>query len=350
MTSPLYSLQIGERRLSSHDPVYIVAEIGVNHDGKLELAKQLVDRAKAAGADAVKFQTFHTASSILQSAPKADYQTRQTGAGSQFEMVSKLQLPFDDFAVLSDYCAQAGIDFISTAFDQQALEFVIRLEPKCLKWPSGEIMNVKLLEQAAASGLPVFLSTGMATLAEIDVALSILRPRCDVAVMQCVSNYPARLEDQNLRTLPAFAQAFGCPVGFSDHTLGIEAALAARALGMCVLEKHMTLDRSAQGPDHAASMEPRDFGAMVQILRQLEQGLGDGVKRPVEDEMSTMAVARKSLVYAKDLSAGHRLGPDDLTAKRPGDGVSAAHFEMFVGTRLQRDVVSDAYVALGDVA
>jgi N-acetylneuraminate synthase/N,N'-diacetyllegionaminate synthase len=343
------SITIGNRRISANDPCYIIAEIGVNHDGDLDIAHEMIDAAKECGADAVKFQTFRTEANILADAPKADYQQRQTGEGSQFDMVRKLELGFDDFTALKQHCDSAGIEFLTTAFDPEALDFVLSLSPVCLKWPSGEITNLTLLRQAAASGLPILLSTGMASLAEIDRAVSELRGSCDFAVLQCVSDYPAALEDQNLRVLPAFASAFACPVGFSDHTLGSAAAIAARALGMAVLEKHFTLDAARPGPDHAASMEPAEFKAMVAVLRALETGLGDGIKRPVAAELSTRNVARKSLVFAGDLAAGHVLMPGDLLAKRPGDGLGPEHIDMVMGRVLLRDVAADQRVELGDL-
>ena len=321
----------------------------MNHDGDLDTAHRMIDVAHECGADAVKFQTFRTEANILTDAPKADYQQRQTGEGSQFDMVSKLELRFEDFIQLKRHCDTIGIKFLTTAFDPEALDFVLSMSPVCLKWPSGEINNLTLLRQAAASGLPVLLSTGMASLAEIDRAVLELRGKCDFAVMQCVSDYPAALEDQNLRVLPVFASAFACPVGFSDHTLGPVAAIAARTLGMAVLEKHFTLDAASAGPDHAASMEPADFKAMVATLRALEKGLGDGIKRPVEAELSTRNVARKSLVFARDLPAGHALGADDLLAKRPGDGLGPENIDMLMHRVLLHDVVADQRVGLGDL-
>ncbi|MEP3422611.1 MAG: N-acetylneuraminate synthase family protein [Erythrobacter sp.] len=343
------SIMIGNRRISAKDPCYIIAEIGVNHDGDIDVAHSMIDTAHACGADAVKFQTFRTEANILTTAPKANYQERQTGEGSQFEMVRKLELVFDDFAALQKHCDAIGIEFLTTAFDPEALDFVIGLRPACLKWPSGEITNLALLRQAARSGLPVLLSTGMAEMADIDRAVSELRRHCEFAVLQCVSDYPAALEDQNLRVLPAFASAFDCPVGFSDHTLGAAAAIAARALGMAVLEKHITLDAKRDGPDHAASMEPDAFKAMVATIRALEKGLGDGVKKPVAAELSTRMVARKSLVFARDFPAGHVLSPNDLLAKRPGDGLGPELVDAVVGAALHRDVMADGQVQWDDL-
>ncbi len=349
MHHPEPAITIGNRRISAIDPCYIIAEIGVNHDGDIDVAHAMIDAAHECGADAVKFQTFRTEANILIDAPKADYQQRQTGEGSQFDMVRKLELAFEDFTELKRHCDAIGIEFLTTAFDPAALDFVISLAPVCLKWPSGEITNLALLRQAASSGLPVLLSTGMASLGDIDRAVEELRGHCDYVTLQCVSDYPAALEDQNLRVLSSFASSFGCPVGFSDHTLGSAAAIAARALGMAVLEKHFTLDASSAGPDHAASMEPDEFKAMVATLRALEKGLGDGIKRPVTAELSTRKVARKSLVFANDLLAGHRLSAEDLLAKRPGDGLGPEHLDLIMGKRLLDDVAADQRVQLGDL-
>lgn len=333
------------------EPAYVIAEIGVNHNGDIALAHQMIDEAKAAGADAVKFQTFLTDELVLPAAPQAPYQARNMGHSSQSEMVRKLELPFADFVALKDHCSKVGIDFISTAFDPASLEFVISLKPRCLKWPSGEIDNWPLLRQAARSGLPVLLSTGMASMRDIAGALEQLGPACETVILQCVSNYPARIEDQNLRALPSLAAAFGRPVGLSDHTLGPYAAIAARALGMCVLEKHFTLDRTMPGPDHAASSEPEEFSEMVRLLRQIEHGLGDGLKRPLACEQEVKAVARKSLVYAADLPSGHMLSAADLTAKRPASGIAPDMIDIFIGQRLakkirQNDILEPADIAL----
>lgn len=334
-------LQIAGRRIAADAPTYVIAEIGVNHNGDPGLAHRMIDAAKRTGADAVKFQTYRTQDLVLESAAKAEYQNRTTGSGSQFDMLRALELPFEVFAELRDHCREAGIDFMSTAFDPISLDYVASLDPVCLKWPSGELTNRPLLRQARATGLPVMLSTGMGSLHEIAAAMDLMGPEAQVVILQCVSNYPARIEDQNLRVLPAMQAAFGCPVGFSDHTIGPYAAIAAKALGMAVLEKHFTLDRSMEGPDHSASIEPDDFTEMVGLLRQIEEGLGDGVKRPRPAEENVRAVARKSLVYRRDLPAGHVLGETDLIGKRPGGGVGLDQLELFTGRTLARAVSAD---------
>ena len=338
------AIKLGQRRIAADAPTYVIAEIGVNHNGDIDTAHKMIDAAKATGADAVKFQTFRTAELVLDSAEKAAYQQETTGNSSQKSMLSALELPFEDFVGLRDHCVEVGIDFMSTAFDPVSLEFVVSLDPVCLKWPSGELTNWPLLRQAQSSGLPIFLSTGMGSLSEISAALDQLGPDAQIAILQCVSDYPARIEDQNLRVLPAMQNAFGYPVGFSDHTIGPYAALAARALGMAVLEKHFTLDCSQPGPDHKASTKPAEFAEMIKILRQVETGLGDGLKRPVAVEQQTKKVVRKSLVYRKDLPKGHVLGVTDLTAKRPGSGVSPDQIDLFLGLSLGRAVACDDLV------
>jgi N,N'-diacetyllegionaminate synthase len=339
-------MKIGGRTISADGAAYVIAEIGVNHNGSVDLAHRMIDDAKAAGADAVKFQTFLTDEVILPGTAQAAYQAQRMGGGDQAEMVRALELGFADFAALHRHCAEVGMDFISTAFDPASLDFVISLGPACLKWPSGEITNWPLLRQAAAARLPVLLSTGMANMHDIAGALDQLGAGAEVAILQCVSNYPARLEDQNLRTLPALAAAFGCPVGLSDHTLGPYAAVAARALGMAVLEKHFTLDKAMPGPDHAASSEPAEFAELVRVLRAVEAGLGDGIKRPLACEENVKAVARKSLVYRADLPAGHVLRAADLTAKRPASGLAPDGVDMVVGQQLARAVRRDEMLAL----
>lgn len=345
----LPELQISGRRIAADAPTYVIAEIGVNHNGDAALAHKMIDAAKQTGADAVKFQTYRTQDLVLESSAKAEYQTQTTGLGNQFDMLRALELPFEVFADLRDHCREAGIDFMSTAFDPISLEHVASLDPACLKWPSGELTNWPLLRQAKALELPIMLSTGMGSLREIAAAVDLLGPDAELIILQCVSNYPARIEDQNLRVLPVMQAAFGCPVGFSDHTIGPYAALAAKALGMAALEKHFTLDNSMEGPDHAASIEPNDFTQMVSLLRQIELGLGDGVKRSSPNEENVRSVARKSLVYRHDLPAGHVLTENDLIGKRPGVGVGIDMLEQFIGRPLIKNALTDQLLEPGHV-
>lgn len=346
------SLSIGTRTLSERQPCYVIAEIGVNHNGNLDLAFKLVDAAKEAGADAVKFQTFDPDQLVRKDARKAAYQNAATGDGTQLQMLEKLALQIEDFAKLKDYCERLSIDFLSTAFDRKSLDAVVALNPKALKWPSGELSNTPLLRYAAKMGKPLLISTGMADMSEVSDAVELVRMagQPEIILLQCVSDYPAAIEQQNLRALTAMSDAFDLPVGFSDHTLGADAALAARALGICVLEKHITLDQSMQGPDHAASMEPKAFKDLIIRLRTIEHALGDGEKRPSPAELDTKGVARKSLLYRTDLPKGHVLTENDLIAKRPNDGLAPCHFDDFVGRVLNTDVSEDQKVSFHDVS
>jgi len=339
-------MRIGNRAVSARHPCFVIAEIGVNHNGDVDCARRLIDAAVAAGADAAKFQSFRTSELVTAAAPKAAYQERHTGSGGQAEMLAALELSPGDFAVLNDHCRDAGIEFISTAFDRQSLADVMSLRPNCLKWPSGELNNRPLLRQAAQSGLPIILSTGMAYLSEVAATLEFLAQEGsgDVAILHCVSAYPAALADQNLACIPNMAAAFQRPVGLSDHTDGPWAAIAARGLGMAIVEKHITLDRQMAGPDHAASMEPGPFAELVRVLREVEAGLGDGVKQPVASELGTRDVARKSLVFRSGLPAGHVLREEDLLAKRPAGGISPDLTETVTGRTLLRDVAADEQV------
>lgn len=347
----MQSVYFGERKICPENPCYIIAEIGVNHNGDIGLAHQLIDRARESGADAVKFQTFSTEALVRNNTKKAAYQETTTGGGSQNEMLKKLELTSENFTALKKHCDDSNIGFISTAFDQNSLSEIAKLDPVCFKWPSGEINNIAFLRQVAALQKPVLLSTGMASLAEVATAVETLQERSlqDIVILQCVSNYPARIEDQNLRTIPAMSSAFGVPAGFSDHTIGFSAALAARALGMSVLEKHFTLDCQLQGPDHKASIEPEEFALMTRTLRQVEAALGDGIKRSIAAEKNIKAVARKSLVFNRPLAEGHILKAGDLVAKRPNDGVSPDLLDLFVGRTLTCDVVPDQSLDLAHV-
>lgn len=335
-------ITLGERVISADSPCYIIAEIGINHNGNPGLAHQLIDAAINAGVDAVKFQTYVTDELVTHQAAQADYQVNNTGSkNSQADLLRQYELPFPVFTELYDHCRESHIDFISTAFDPVSLDFVLSLNPVCLKWASGELTNRPLLEQAAESGLPLLLSTGMGTITEISCAIDWLNNRMPLAILQCVSNYPAALEDQNLRAIQTLSMAFGCPTGFSDHTLGSHAAVAARALGMAVLEKHFTLDKTLPGPDHSASIESDEFKQLVQLIRAIEKGLGNGVKRPCATETNVSLVARKSLVYRNDLPAKHIIGLQDLTAKRPGTGLPPDQMALFIGRTLTEPVKRD---------
>lgn len=335
------AIRITGRTIGDAAPCFVIAEAGVNHNGSLALARRLVDAAKRSGADAIKFQTFHAEQVVAPGAPKAAYQKRTTGAReSQLEMGRKLQLPFAAFRKLAAYSRKRGILFLSTPFDHPSIDFLVSLRVPLLKVPSGELTNLPLLEHVARTGKPVIMSTGMADLKEVATAVRLLRRAGNrrLVLLHCVSNYPARAASVNLRAMHAMRAAFGVPVGYSDHTLGIEVALAAVALGACVIEKHLTLDRAMPGPDHKASLEPAEFGRMVRGLRAIEAAFGDGRKRRMPEEEDVARVARRSLVAARDIPAGARLRRHDVAILRPGTGLPPALHARLVGRRAGRKI------------
>lgn len=346
------TVELGGRRVGEGEPVLVVAEAGVNHNGSLDLALRLVDEAAAAGADAVKFQTFSAERVASAAAPKAAYQLETTDVGeTQLEMLRELELDVDAHAALAARCAERGILFLSTPFDEESVAVLDELDVPAVKIGSGELTNTFLLERVAATGRPVILSTGMADLEEVGVALDSLAAggAGAVVLLHCVSNYPAAPADANLRAMRTLADAFGVPVGFSDHTLGVETALAAVALGACVLEKHFTLDASLPGPDHRASLEPPALRALVQGLRAVSAALGDGVKRPAAAERENRLLVRRSIVAARALPAGTTLAREDVSALRPGDGIPPTRRDEVLGRRLRRDVEAGAQLAWEDL-
>lgn len=329
----------------------IIAEAGVNHNGDIELAKRLIDAAVDAEADLVKFQTFNVEQIASQNAPKADYQTRTTdGAQSQFAMLRQLELSADTHETLIAHCLNRNIGFFSTGFDIKSLNYLASLGAERFKVPSGEITNLPYLRHVGAFGKPVILSTGMATLGEIEAALELLEtagtPRAQITVLHCNTEYPTPMQDVNLRAMCSLRDAFGVAVGYSDHTQGIEVPIAAVALGATVIEKHLTLDRNLHGPDHKASLEPNEFAAMVSGIRNIEQAIGDGIKRPSSSEAKNKPIARKSLVAAKLIRAGECFTAENLTAKRPGSGISPMRWDEVIGQVAARDFVPDELITL----
>jgi N,N'-diacetyllegionaminate synthase len=313
----------------------------VNHNGRLDLALRLVDAAADAGANAVKFQTFRAEKIATRSAPKAEYQTRTTGAAeSQFEMLRKLELSAADHEVLAARCAERGVTFLSSPFDEESADLLEALDVPAFKVPSGELTNLPFLQYLARKRRPLIVSTGMATLAEVEAAVAAVRSAGGdrLALLQCVSNYPAAASDVNLRAMNTMAAAFGVPAGYSDHSTGNEVALAAVALGACIVEKHFTLDRSLPGPDHQASAEPAEFAALVAGIRIVEAALGDGDKRPAASERETARVARRSLVAAETIPQGSRLTVEMVTARRPGTGLPVDRLGELLGRRAVGEV------------
>lgn len=334
------------------DACYVIAEIGVNHNGSLDLARRLIDVAVDAGADAVKFQTFFADDLVTTTAEKATYQTRNTGdAGSQHAMLSRLELDEAGFRELHAYCGERGIDFLSTPFGMRAADLLERIGVSAFKVSSGDLTYHQFLAHLAGKGRPIILSTGMGTLGEVDAALAAIDAAgpVPVALLHCVSDYPASAESCNLAAMATMRAAFARPVGWSDHTIGSAIGFAAVALGATVIEKHITLDRHMDGPDHRASMEPDDFRDYVAGIRAIESSFGDGVKRPHPDELRTAEVARRSVVAVKDLRAGDVIAEDDLAILRPGTGLQPSMLEVVIGCRLARDVPANQPLTVEDL-
>jgi N,N'-diacetyllegionaminate synthase len=334
-----------EHRTSSIEPrkTLIIAEAGVNHNGELANALRLVEVAAEAGADYVKFQTFRAEQLVSRAARKADYQVSNTGnADPQLDMLRRLELSEADHEAIIAHCEKTGIKFLSTAFDLDSITLLDRLGIPFFKVPSGELTNTPYLRRIGGLGKDVILSTGMATLADIERAIGTLEaagtPRHRLTVLHCNTEYPTPMPDVNLRAMRTIREAFGVRVGYSDHTLGTEIPVAAVALGATVIEKHFTLDKTWPGPDHPASLEPAELKAMVAAIRNIEVALGDGIKRPSASEQKNMAIARKSIHLATKLQAGHLLRAEDLVLKRPGDGIQPELFDTLVGRRLANDL------------
>ncbi len=331
--------------------VFIIAEAGVNHNGDMALAKQLVDVAVAAKVDAVKFQTFIAEKVISKYAPKADYQKCNTGSNeSQLEMVKKLQLSFDAFRELQTYCGAGGVRFLSTPFDLESIDFLASLKMGLWKIPSGEINNQPYLKKIAEYGGKIILSTGMSTLGDIEIALGILTKngavKEQITLLHCNTEYPTPMSDVNLKAMLTIQQAFGVNVGYSDHTLGIEVPIAAVAMGARVIEKHFTLDKSLPGPDHVASLDPGELKQMVTAIRNIENALGAGIKLPSLSEQKNINIARKSIHLARDVKQHAVLTFDDLTMKRPGNGINPLLLDSVIGCRAKQDLKEDSMLSL----
>ena len=331
--------------------VYIIAEAGVNHNGDPALAERLVDAAAEAGADAVKFQTFTAERLVTRTAARAAYQITNTGSdASQFEMLRSLEVSEGVHRVLKARAESRGIAFLSTPFDVSSIALLARLGLQTLKIGSGEITNLPYLRAIGRLGKLVILSTGMADLEEVRAALNALvsagTPKDQITVLHCHTDYPTAMEDVNLRAMITMRESLGIAVGYSDHTLGIEVPIAAVALGATVIEKHFTLDRTMRGPDHVASLEPGELSAMVRAIRNIEAALGDGVKRPTPREAVNVAVARKSIVAARDIAAGEHFTEENLTVKRPGGGLSPMVLDRVIGQYAPRTFTADEPIML----
>lgn len=328
--------------------VFIIAEAGVNHNGDVRMAERLIEAAAEAGADAVKFQTFRSSALVTSMAPTADYQRRQGQNTDQHSMLAALELDAAAHRRLQAKAVDCGIQFMSTAFDPGSIELLYELGLTCWKIPSGEITNYPYLCQIASQQKPTILSTGMASLAEVDAAVHCLLEhgisRDQLMILHCTTEYPAPWQEVNLRVMPAMAQHFQLPVGYSDHTAGIEVSLGAVALGARVIEKHLTLDRNLPGPDHQASIEPAEFKALVAGIRHLELALGSSIKQPTPSELKNRAVARKSIVAATYIPAGTPLTEQNLTVKRPGTGMNPMAWPQLLGRCASRDYHPDELI------
>lgn len=330
----------------------IIAEAGVNHNGSLDLALRLVDAAARAGVDYVKFQTFRSENLVSESAKTAKYQRDNMGDGctSQIEMLRALELSHDDHYRIIEHCKERAVRFLSTAFDLESIEFLEHLGISLWKVPSGEITNFPYLRAVGRTQKPVILSTGMSNMEEIEAAIDTLTrfgtPKNEITLLHCTTQYPTPKDEVNLRAMETMRRQFGVPVGYSDHTEGIEIPVAAVAMGATVVEKHFTLDRGMKGPDHRASIEPTELEDMVRNIRNVEMALGDGVKRATPSEIQNMSVARKSIVAACDIELGEIFTEDNLTAKRPGDGLSPMLWEDVVGTLAKRSFTKDEMVEI----
>lgn len=334
--------------MADRKPITIIAEAGVNHNGDFDLACKLIDLAADAGADIVKFQTSIPEAHISKFAPKANYQKVTTGNdGNQLKMINKIRMPQEHLPALKAHCEKRGIMFWCTAFDVRSVELLHNMDLHIWKIPSGEVTNVPYLRKVASYGEPIIMSTGMATLGEVDNALDILEkagaPRSLVTLLHCTTEYPACLDDVNLNAMSVMKAAFPgiAGIGYSDHTPGIEISVAAAALGASVIEKHFTLDKNMEGPDHKASMSPEELYSLVKSIRNVERALGNGIKKPAPEEMANAIAARKSLVAARDIAKGEVFTAENMTTKRPGSGISAIFWDQYIGRKAERDYEAD---------
>ena len=328
---------------------FIIAEAGVNHNGSVEIAKKLIDVAAEAGADAVKFQTFKAEKGVSRYAQKAEYQKQSTDASeSQLDMVRKLELDEGAHEELLAYCRFGKIQFLSTPFDLDSIDLLNKLGLEIFKIPSGEITNLPYLRKIGALKKEIILSTGMAYLEEIEDVLNVLMKAGtlleNVTVLHCNTEYPTPMQDVNLRAMQTIARAFGVRVGYSDHTEGIEVPVAAVAMGATVIEKHFTLDKNMEGPDHRASLEPDELKAMVQAIRNIEKALGNGIKKPSLSELKNKPIARKSIVAARNIHKGEVFTEENLTTKRPGTGISPMRWDEIIGKRANKDYQQDELI------
>jgi N,N'-diacetyllegionaminate synthase len=343
-------IKIADKLIGEREPCFIIAEAGVNHNGDIGLARKLIDVAEEAGADAVKFQIFQAEGLVTTRAEKAPYQKETTGTHeSQFEMLKSFELSQRDFGELFDYARKKGIIFLATPFDMDSVDFLEGLRVPAFKVGSGEITNFPLLKHIARKMKPVILSTGMATLEEVKEAVDVIKEEGEeeIVLLHCVSSYPAKIEDMNLKAMETLRNTFKLPVGLSDHSPGITIPVAATALGACVIEKHFTLDKDLPGPDHRASLEPEQLKQMVAAIRDVEKAMGNGIKRPVRDEEENKKVGRRSIVAKVDIPRGTIISADMLDIKRPGIGLAPKYLEEITGKAARVSIKKDEIITMG---
>ena len=330
----------------NRSPINIIAEAGVNHNGSISKAKKMIDVAAEAGADIVKFQTFTAEKLVIKTAEKANYQKKNSDENeSQFQMLKKLELDRNNHKILIEYCKQKNIQFLSTAFDHQSINLLEELDIPIFKVPSGEITNLPYLRHIGSIGKPVLMSTGMSTISEVKNAMSILLnaglKKDDLTILHCNSEYPSPMKDVNLKAIQTLQNELDVKVGYSDHTLGIEVPVAAVAIGATVIEKHFTLDRNLSGPDHSTSLEPFELKNMVSAIRNIEMALGDGMKKPSASEKKNILIARKSIVSKRGIKKGELFSEENLTVKRPGNGISPMKWDEILGSIAKKDYRED---------
>jgi len=340
-------MKIGARLIGEGEPCFIIAEAGVNHNGDIGLAKELIDAAKKAGADAVKFQTFKAENLVTENAEMAEYQKKNLGKKeSQLKMLKKLELDYKDFKRLKRYCDKKGIIFLSTPHSEDAVDFLEPLVP-AYKIGSGDLTNLPFLEKITQKKKPIILSTGMATLEEVREAVKTIKKQGNnkIILLHCTTNYPCPIEEVNLKTILTLKREFRLPVGYSDHTLGITVPIVAVAMEARVLEKHFTLDKNLPGPDHKASLEPKELEEMVKLVREAEKALGSGIKKPTKSEEKIKKVARKSIVAKTDIPKGTKIKKEMLIIKRPGTGIKPKYIHRLIGRKAKEDIESDELIS-----
>ena len=332
-----------------NNKVLIIAEAGVNHNGSIELAKKLIEEAKIAGADIIKFQTINLDNLVTKNAKKADYQISNTNNNeSQFEMLKKIILNYDSFIELKDYCDEIGITFLSTPFDLDSIDFLNKFNMPFWKIPSGEITNYPYLVKIAETGKDIVMSTGMSEINDIEETIKVLRENgCGkISLLHCNTEYPTPYEDVNLKAMLILKEKFNVEIGYSDHTRGIEVPIAAVAMGATIIEKHFTLDRNMEGPDHKASLEPNELKQMVQSIRNIEKAIGDGIKKVSNSERKNIEIARKSIVAKCNIARGEKFTIDNITIKRPGNGISPMRWNEVLGKKATKDFLEDELIEL----